>query len=99
MIKHYGAIFAALMVIAAAAGWAHAQTSTHDFRKTRWGMSPAQVKLTENSVPVGEGAVPPYDLVFTYNGKLFPADVHYSDNSVALFVPRGYPVVFVNVRK
>lgn len=51
-----------------------AQTRTHDFRKTRWGMAPAQVKLTENAVSVGEGPVPPYDLAITYNGKLGALD-------------------------
>ena len=61
---------AIILTILAAQHNSAAQTRTHDFRKTRWGMSPAQVKLTENSVPAGEGAVPPYDLVFTYNGKL-----------------------------
>lgn len=65
---------AIILTFLAAQHGAQAQTRTHDFRKTRWGMSPAQVKLTENSVPAGEGAVPPYDLVFTYNGKLGELD-------------------------
>lgn len=26
----------------------------------------------------------------TYKGKLYPADAHYSDNTVALFIPRGF---------
>ncbi|MGE0370247.1 MAG: hypothetical protein AB7P53_14920, partial [Candidatus Dadabacteria bacterium] len=47
---------AIILTFLAAQHGAQAQTRTHDFRKTRWGMSPAQVKLTENSVPAGEGA-------------------------------------------
>lgn len=43
--------------------------TSHDFRKTRWGMSPAQVKLTENAAPVSETELPPYDLAISYRGK------------------------------
>lgn len=72
---------------------ASAQTGTHDFRKTRWGMSPAQVKLTENSVPAGEGPVPPYDLALTYNGKLGGLDAEigymFTDDKLVL---GGYAV-------
>jgi hypothetical protein len=32
-------------------------------------MSPAQVKLTENSSPVSETELPPYDLAISYKGK------------------------------
>jgi len=52
---------------------------THDFRNTRWGMSPAQVKLTENSTPVSETQLPPYDLAVSYKGKYegFDAEIGY----------------------
>jgi hypothetical protein len=51
----------------------------HDFRKTRWGMSPAQVKLTENSTPVSESKLPPYDLAISYMGKFegYDAEIGY----------------------
>lgn len=70
-----------------------AQTRTHDFGKTRWGMSPAQVKLTENSVPTGEGPVPPYDFALTYNGKFGELDAEigymFTDDKLVL---GGYAV-------
>ncbi len=60
----------ALMIIAPlAAPQSYAQDKTHDFRNTRWGMSPAQVKLTENGTPVSETGLPPYDLAISYRGK------------------------------
>lgn len=43
--------------------------SSHDFRNTRWGMTPAQVKLTENGKPVSETELQPYDLAISYKGK------------------------------
>ena len=73
--------------------FATAQTRTHDFRKTRWGMAPAQVKLTENAVAAGEGPVPPYDLAITYNGKLGELDAEigymFADDKLVL---GGYAV-------
>jgi hypothetical protein len=71
---------AALMIIAALIPSAYAQTDpNHDFRKTRWGMSPAQVKLTEDSAPVSETKLPPYDLAISYWGKYeeFDAEIGY----------------------
>ncbi|MEQ9619862.1 MAG: hypothetical protein RIG61_11915 [Deltaproteobacteria bacterium] len=41
---------------------------THNFRKTRWGMSVAEVKLTEEGKPINEGPLPPYDLAVSYAG-------------------------------
>ena len=59
-----------LAVIILAALTAHAQKdASHDFRNTRWGMSPAQVKLTENGKPVSETELPPYELAISYKGK------------------------------
>ncbi len=46
----------------------------HDFRNTRWGMSPAQIKLTEEGNPIGEGPLPPYDLAISYKGNLEGSD-------------------------
>ena len=84
---------ALILTLLAAQYDAPAQTRTHDFRKTRWGMSPAQVKLTENSVPTGEGPLPPYDLAFTYNGKLGGLDAEigymFTDDELVL---GGYAV-------
>ncbi len=62
------ALIAAFILIAPVPQ-SRAQNKTHDFRKTRWGMSPAQVKLTENAVPVSETGLPPYDLAISYRGK------------------------------
>jgi len=60
----------AFLIISILISQAYAQKDTsHDFRNTRWGMSPAQVKLTENSAPVSETGLPPYDLAISYRGK------------------------------
>ena len=59
----------AAIIITTLAPHSFAQNKTHDFRKTRWGMSPAQVKLTENGTPVSETELPPYDLAISYKGK------------------------------
>lgn len=60
----------AFIILASLVNHAYAQKgSSHDFRNTRWGMSPAQVKLTENSAPVSETELPPYDLAISYKGK------------------------------
>jgi hypothetical protein len=59
----------AAIILTTLAPLSHAQTKSHDFRKTRWGMSPAQVKLTENAAPVSETGLPPYDLAISYRGK------------------------------
>ncbi|MCC6712998.1 MAG: hypothetical protein IT344_06505 [Candidatus Dadabacteria bacterium] len=84
---------AVILTLLAARHDAPAQTRTHDFRKTRWGMSPAQVKLTENSIPTGEGPVPPYDFALTYNGKLGELDAEigymFTDDKLVL---GGYAV-------
>jgi hypothetical protein len=59
----------AAIILTALAPESRAENKTHDFRKTRWGMSPAQVKLTENGTPVSETELPPYDLAISYRGK------------------------------
>ncbi|MEW6144539.1 MAG: hypothetical protein AB1598_05920 [Thermodesulfobacteriota bacterium] len=60
----------AFIIFTALIDHAHAQKDpSHDFRSTRWGMTPAQVKLTENSAPVSETDLPPYDLAVSYKGK------------------------------
>lgn len=65
-----------LLIICAALPAAYsADEKTHDFRKTRWGMSPAQVKVTEAGTFLGEGPLPPYDLAITYKGKFEGSDV------------------------
>jgi len=51
-----------------------ADEGTHDFRKTRWGMSPAQVKVTEVGTLTGEGPLPPYDLAISYKGEFEGSD-------------------------
>jgi hypothetical protein len=58
----------AIIILAALTAYAQKDAS-HDFRNTRWGMSPAQVKLTENGKPVSETELPPYELAITYKGK------------------------------
>ena len=64
------ALTAAVILTAACADRAYAaKDASHDFRKTRWGMTPAQVKLTENGKPVSETSLPPYDLAITYKGS------------------------------
>lgn len=64
----------ALIIICHALPSAHAQKKGHDFRKTRWGMSPAQVKLTEKGEPLTEGPLPPYDLAISYTGTFEGSD-------------------------
>ena len=60
----------AFLIISVLTSQAFAQKDkTHDFRNTRWGMSPAQVKLTENAVPASETELPPYDLAISYKWK------------------------------
>ena len=59
----------AAIIFAAAAPPRAEKDASHEFRKTRWGMSPAQVKLTENAAPVSETELPPYDLAISYRGK------------------------------
>ncbi len=59
----------AAIILTALAPESRAENNTHDFRKTRWGMTPAQVKLTENGTPVSETKLPPYDLAVSYRGK------------------------------
>ena len=59
-----------LIIFATLAAPAYAQKDAgHNFRKTRWGMTPAQVKLTENGTPVSETELQPYDLAISYKGK------------------------------
>lgn len=80
MKKSSALIALTLIIISPFITSAHAQKDgTHDFRNTRWGMSPAQVKLTENSVPVSETQLPPYDLAVSYKGKYegFDAEIGY----------------------
>ena len=84
----------AFVIFISASCLAHAQKgSTHDFRNTRWGMTPAQVKLTEDSSPVSETELPPYDLAITYKGKYEGLDAEigylFSDNKLVL---GGYAV-------
>lgn len=66
----------------------------HDFRKTRWGMSPAQVKLTEDMAPVTESKLPPYDLAITYRGKYegYDSEIGYLFTSDKL-VLGGYAIM------
>jgi hypothetical protein len=65
----------ALLIIFVALPRAYAaDEGTHDFRKTRWGMSPAQVKVTEVGTLLGEGPLPPYDLAISYKGKFEGSD-------------------------
>ncbi len=63
------ALIAVIILTALAPGSFAQKNKTHDFRKTRWGMSPAQVKLTENAAPVSETGLPPYDLAISYRGE------------------------------
>jgi hypothetical protein len=84
----------AVIIIAAFINQAYTGSgASHDFRKTRWGMTPAQVKLTENSAPVSETELPPYDLAISYKGKYedFDAEIGYlfSDGKLVL---GGYAV-------
>lgn len=44
--------------------------SGFDFRKTKWGMSVAQVKASEKSKYVGTQNMPPYDEVLVYEGDI-----------------------------
>jgi len=69
----------AVILLSAAAPAHAAKSASHDFRNTRWGMTPAQVKLTENGTPTGETKLPPYDLAITYKGKYegFDAEIGY----------------------
>lgn len=66
----------ALLIVCAALPAAYAaDEGTHDFRKTRWGMSPAQVKVTEVGTFIGEGPLPPYDLAISYKEEFEGSDV------------------------
>jgi hypothetical protein len=84
----------AVMLIAALVASAYARKDPdHDFRKTRWGMSPAQVKLTEDTAPVSETTLPPYDLAISYKGKYegYDAEIGYlfTDDKLVL---AGYAI-------
>ena len=92
MIKQIAVL--ALILSFALVHQAHAgKDASHDFRNTRWGMTPAQVKLTENAAPVSETELPPYDLAVTYKGKYQGLDAEigylFSDNQLVL---GGYAV-------
>lgn len=64
-----------LIIICHAVPPAYAQKKdTYNFRKTKWGMSPAEVKLTEKGKPVNEGPLPPYDLAVSYTGTFEGSD-------------------------
>lgn len=84
----------AFIIITSLVYQAHAEKGpSHDFRNTRWGMSPAQVKLTENAAPVSETELPPYDLAISYKGKYEGLDAEigylFSENKLVL---GGYAV-------
>jgi hypothetical protein len=66
---------AVLIILIALPAAYSADEGTHDFRKTRWGMSPAQVKVTEVGTFIGEGPLPPYDLAISYKGEFEGSDV------------------------
>lgn len=51
--------------------------SGNDFRKTKWGMSVAQVKASESNLPTNEGPSPPFNLLIAYNGAIADMPVIY----------------------
>lgn len=50
----------------------------YDFRKTKWGMTPAQVKASENTSPIAEGPASQCDLIIIYSGNVANLQTLYS---------------------
>lgn len=56
----------ALLCLFAGAAWAQ-DSDGYDFRKTKWGMTPAQVKASESMDPTAQGGTETYDLIILYS--------------------------------
>lgn len=72
-----GFIAIALLCLFAGAAWAQ-DSDGYDFRKTKWGMTPAQVKASESTSPIDEGRASQFDLIIVYSGSVANLNTRYS---------------------
>ncbi|MAT38866.1 MAG: hypothetical protein CL946_04605 [Ectothiorhodospiraceae bacterium] len=77
MQERYTFIAIALFGLLTAAAAAQDQDG-YDFRKTKWGMTPAQVKASESTSPIEEGPSGQFDLMIIYSGNVANLQTLYS---------------------